>query len=968
MLWAKTYPDDQDAFYSLHRHMEDSAAVAQLLWREWLPERVTTSIASAAGGPAAGETLLAWLAGLHDLGKATPSFQSKVERLANRVHDAGLQVPAAASQHSIYHSTASYILLDEILADAGWPPASRKGLASVIGGHHGVPPTSQELRHIKSGDRRASLGDGEWSKSQHELVQHITRLTGADQFLESWRELQFPVSLLPVLTGAVIVADWIASNAALFGPRFSEPAQAQATKAWSALGLPGPWRAVPPPDDPPTALRTRFDFPAAAKPRPIQQDALRAANALAGAGLIVIEAAMGEGKTEAALLAAEALAAKTGAGGIAFLLPTQATSNAMFGRVHKWIERLLRATGSQATQTMFLAHGKSEFNEGFGSLPKWTASSMGDDAHPLSRSSDLAVAHTWLLGRKKGVLANFVIGTVDQVLMMALKAKHLALRHLAFAGKVVIIDEVHAYDAYMSAYLDRSLHWLGAHQVPVVLLSATLPPSRRAKLVAAYRDGLAAQQGSGFPAPPAPERHISGPSPYPLITVAAADAVRQVEPKAGLGTRQVRLAPLDDDDATLVETLRQVSEQGGCIGIIRNTVDRAQKTARLLEKELRAEVVLVHSRLIPEDRSAVESRLVRELGPDSATRPESLLVVGTQVLEQSLDIDFDLLITDLAPMDLLLQRMGRLHRHARGTAQSERPATLRQPTCLVTGVSDWQSVPPTPDGSVNAVYGTRGDAKGRASAASSPIVRTLAALRRFIEPAGTALELPQDIPRLVEEVYERTGVLPDTWEAAAAAADLAWDVFLDKKRAAAGAFLLGRVPTPRIGMLNWLSGKVESTGSGHVQPGATDDSAEGQRQVRDSEDSIEVILVQRRDGAIRLLPWLTLSDQPDSITDMSDSTVIPTDAEPDWRLARRVARCTVMLPPRLASPWLADKAIGELERDCFPGWQASRWLRGKLVLVLDQELQATIAGVTLTYDQRYGLQTTQPTEKKGGPA
>ena len=234
-------------------------------------------------------------------------------------------------------------------------------------------------------------------------------------------------------------------------------------------------------------------------------------------GLLIIEAPMGNGKTEASLLCAEVMAAKSGAGGVAYLLPTMATSNAMFSRVEEWLKTVPDSKGG-SMESMQLLHSKAALNPDYSKLRSWGSTWMGDEAK--ANVEEGVVAHQWFAGKKRGLLSSFVVGTVDQLLMAALKVKHVQLRHLGLAGKVVVVDEVHAYDAYMNTYLDRILTWLGAYGVPTILLSATLPANRRDELIHAYRgrDRKSARNNSRRKDIPQAPCEESGCPAYPLIT------------------------------------------------------------------------------------------------------------------------------------------------------------------------------------------------------------------------------------------------------------------------------------------------------------------------------------------------------------------------------------------------------------------------------------------------------------------
>ncbi len=356
---------------------------------------------------------------------------------------------------------------------------------------------------------------------------------------------------------------------------------------------------------------------------------------------------MGEGKTEAALVAAELLARRFGAHGVFVGLPTQATTDAMFNRVKKWLAEV------QPGAALGLSHGKSVVNAEYAGLERWHATEVGVDC-----GCDVYSPSQWFTGRKRLLLSPHVVGTIDNILLAGAQVKHVALHHLAFAQKVVVLDEVHAADIYMSEFLERALEWLGASQVPVVLLSATLPASIRQRLIRAYT-GQTHDVGNG----------------YPQITIANSTTTTIYTP-AATATKTIQFEVLDEPGLGAWDTtsagnsvaalLNERLSDGGCALIIRNTVGRAQTLyARLQAAFPDDQVLLLHSRFTAGDRAAHTEELLGLLGDTSkgAIRPHRVIVVATQVAEQSLDIDADLLVTDLCPIDLLLQRAGRLHRH-----------------------------------------------------------------------------------------------------------------------------------------------------------------------------------------------------------------------------------------------------------------------------------------------------------------
>jgi CRISPR-associated endonuclease/helicase Cas3 len=651
--WAKSVRDENGSvvgWLPLFQHLDDTMATAGFLIDRWVSPQVKERITREVPGGATGlGGLSRWLAGTHDVGKASPAFACQVDVLADRMRSEGFRMdPRLADdpgRRAAGHALVGYWAVREWLADeAGFDfNGTAAQWASVAGSHHGVPPEESQLSYIDESPHLT--GSGTWSATRRWLLRRASDSIGGIDVLRHFRDVDLSVPVQSLLTAIVVVADWIASNPDLFPlyplsridvcPDDAETAR-RADAAWTALDLPPAWTPTRPGNDVDQLFRERFARPSGTA-RPVQVAAVELAWALPEPGLLVIEAPMGSGKTEAALLAAEVLAYRSGADGVFVALPTQATTDAMYDRVRAWLD----AVPAEHRRTVALAHGKAHLNDDYaGLVRKGRFAAIGDD------DTEAVVAHWWLSGRKKSALASFVVGTIDQVLFGALKSRHVMLRHLALAGKVVIIDEVHAYDVYMSQYLHRVLHWLGAYGVPVVLLSETLPQERREELLAAYRSGR------GLPGRPA-SRSVE----YPVVCGTGVEA--RAVPATGQPTR-IMLDHLDDDLDAVVGYLCTHLADGGCAVVVRNTVGRVQETAQRLSTEFGADAVTVsHSRFLACDRMRIDKGLVRQFGPPESNpdRPGLHIVVASQVVEQSLDVDFDLMVTDLAPADLVLQRL-----------------------------------------------------------------------------------------------------------------------------------------------------------------------------------------------------------------------------------------------------------------------------------------------------------------------
>ena len=375
-------------------------------------------------------------------------------------------------------------------------------------------------------------------------------------------------------------------------------------------------------------------------------------------GLYIVEAPMGEGKTEAALAGAYRRWTEGNERGLYFALPTQLTSNRIHERVFQFLENTVSTPSALA-----LVHGNAWLCEKRVQPLEPNVPEKRDGTDPDQSLS----SNQWFSDSRKSLLAPFGVGTIDQALMAAMPVKFSALRLFALAGKVVVIDEVHSYDPYTSALVDRAIEWLLETGSTVIVLSATLTASRRASLVAAARGG---------------EQNVS--LAYPLITKVTNGGVQTdtiVVKEAILSSKKVEIRTCLAEDKEWIGRVVEAAESGACVLIIRNTVALAQETfdqVRSQCRDLGIKFGLIHSRFTSFDREQQEGEWMRLLGKDSAGRPAGAVLIGTQVLEQSLDIDADFLVTDLAPTDLILQRIGRLHRHRRS-----RPSGCESPRCLI---------------------------------------------------------------------------------------------------------------------------------------------------------------------------------------------------------------------------------------------------------------------------------------------
>ena len=374
------------------------------------------------------------------------------------------------------------------------------------------------------------------------------------------------------------------------------------------------------------------------------------------AGLTICEAPTGSGKTEAALAHAWRLLGVGVADSIVFALPTQATANAMLTRIEAFAERAF------GRANLVLAHGNRNLNPEYQRL---VAAGRRDAAQGRDEAGIQCAA--WLASSRKRVFLGQVgVCTVDQTLLSVLPVRHSFMRGFGLNRSVLIVDEVHAYDAYMNGLLGEVLRRQKATGGSAILLSATLPAAVRAQLLAAWGSEGSTQ------------------APYPALWATDGEHATPLtvpdDQRPPYRAVAVRLAKLPDafPDEALIERIVNAAAAGALVGIVTNTVDNAQRLTRLLRQATDLPVDLFHARFRLRDRQGIEQAVIGGYGRE-AERQGGRILVATQVIEQSLDLDFDWLLSQICPVDLLFQRIGRLHRHDR----SHRPVGFEEPACTV---------------------------------------------------------------------------------------------------------------------------------------------------------------------------------------------------------------------------------------------------------------------------------------------
>ena len=954
-LWAKkNRVHDVPMWLPLTVHLQDTMQICGLLYEHWLSDGIKeflekTIISNAEDKEASLKNLCMFLGAVHDIGKATPIFQVK----AAHPNDADLDTLVLDNLKQ-----AGFTKLDEYIAKhlkdvrhniSGQYILTRQGVnlcvANIIGAHHGTPVSYQDAKDIYDGYTSSFYQDDNDKSSIATLWQtiHTVLVNNALTNCEYERVSELPYISQPaqvILSGLLIMADWIASNEKYF-PLISldtykvHPTRVEiGFKKWYNERT-HTWQ---PKSYTPDIYQSRFGSAVIGHerkfiPNDIQEKVAFLVNEIDNPGIMILEAPMGKGKTEVALVAVEELAKKTHRTAMFFGLPTQATSNSMFERIAEWLQHF------DGKQSIRLIHGKAQLNEQFANLPKsrgiYENNYNDNDNHSSANTgfnendkTKISV-NDWFAGRKLSILDDFTVGTVDQILLMALKQKHLMLRHLGFSNKVVVIDEVHAYDAYMSVYLYQALRWLGVYGVPVIILSATLPRNKRKQLVENYMNGAGKFKTAAKPS------NFDTNEAYPLltytdVTYTDGQVIKQFSDfntEQGVNYEIQCKSQSESGSEAIVDLVKKLTPDGGVVGVIVNTVRRSQEFAQCcMEAFGEDDVALLHSSFIATDRYNKEKALIETIGK-GGKRPHFKIIIGTQVIEQSLDIDFDVLITDLAPMDLLLQRMGRLHRHR----STKRPINLNTPKVYILHCSDYDF-----DKGSAYIY--------------SPFIlfRTEYFLKQHLQTKST-INLPNDISPLVQSVYSDTEL--NLLEKAEKLREhyckyKDHNKTIEKNKENKAKIYRLDIPAKKISTEKTLGEWITNS-----DKEAEISDAHAYAEVRDAVDTVEVIALKTCEGGYEFF------DKP-GVLDPSDN-----------KTAMEMAKHTIKLPQAIlygvTSQYDTDShmagidvVIQKLEdyyRENLAVWDNQLWLKGSLGIIFDKNNEFKLLGKTLKYDTRYGL-------------
>lgn len=652
--------DDATKYHLLPFHSLDVAAVAEALLKEniFFAQDLSDLLGLEQQQLI---KLLCFFISLHDLGKFASAFQMIFSDKTSLLFEPKARIKPYDGKNfrhdrlgfhfwqKVEELVLDYVAPEEELDDDDQAFEALQTLAELVLGHHGKPINTNGSFELKSYlESKNEEAANVFVEEMLALFQpNIPSYLLAD---ESWHARLKQVSWH--LAGLTVLADWLGSNTEFF-PYETEPMpleeywlQAQ-SKAKHALAKTDLWKKIA--VKPFLSIKEHYGF----EPTPLQQwaETVPVDNT---PQLFMLEDITGAGKTEAALALTHRLMEAGAASGFYFGLPTMATSNAMFSRVAEHYLQMLE-TDEGTKPSIVLAHGARDMHEQFREAV-WASAKL-DANYASTDASATAQCNSWLAdSRKKALLAPVGVGTIDQTLLAVLPRRHQSLRLLGMNRKVLIFDEIHSADEYMFE-LFESLLSLHLHQGgSAILLTATLSQQQRQRLVNIWAEPLQVEN-----------QQIQS-TAFPLATKVSMASGVEEEPLASRAdvSRKVNVIFLHNEESC-VDALVAAAQKGECAVWVRNTVNDALDAYDALVKELGEErCLLFHSRFALQDRKQIEKEVLTIFGKEgSANNRKGKVLVATQVFQESLDADADLMISDICPIDDLIQRAGRLHRHTR---------------------------------------------------------------------------------------------------------------------------------------------------------------------------------------------------------------------------------------------------------------------------------------------------------------
>ena len=609
-IWAKTAPKK-----SLIDHMLETGIVTEcLIDADGMYRPVLSRLSEITGCDNNKlSAKIVFICAIHDIGKAHPIFQGRDAETLEILRRKNLN--QASFDTRFRHEQYGANIFDRLSAE-DVDIKNSDIISQIIRMHHQKEQKkNSDIDIIKIDDKEKAK---KWRHIQKEIYDYIKNVFHFDNLNLINKNISKSELFVVqnAILGIMITSDWIASNNYVFDNQpyknideFLKSRKLQALKFLNNEGMIR--QQIPVMQD----FKSAFGF----NGRPVQNDVEKIVHKN-DIKCMLIESDCGSGKTEAALYAAAVLGNRSGLSGIYMGLPTGVSAEAIQNRVDEFLtSHGMRNTKLYTSKSMLLREPDKK--------PIWT---------DISRQR---------------LLTSSAVGTVDQVMTVARLARFESVRMNGLASKVLIIDEIHAYDTYMLAVIRGLLMICGELGVPVIMLSATLPISTK--------KGLLGVVGN---------RDMELHNGYPMISYVTKDGdVYEQVSNQYMPDKKIscELLPILNDNDKIARYAVDAVKDGGCECVIMNTVADAICVYDKIKKSKKSDckIILYHSRMTINARDETSREILTMCGKDRTKRPERVIIVGTQVLEQSLDIDVDYMITTICPIDLLFQRIGRYHRH-----------------------------------------------------------------------------------------------------------------------------------------------------------------------------------------------------------------------------------------------------------------------------------------------------------------
>ncbi|EMN02654.1 CRISPR-associated helicase Cas3 [Leptospira noguchii str. 1993005606] len=668
--WGKAGIDE--SYHLLVYHSLDVAAVGEVIFQK-NPSLLYKFSNLLKIEPALFRKIFLFFLAIHDLGKFSNAFQGQIKSVYEKLNPGTIPKP-----YSIRHDSLGFMLWNKhFLINQRGKLSGRfvdsnlfylnsdqnrdikdflNIFISITTGHHGKPPSNTGYTgnsvDLSSHFTTQNIDDS------YQFLLNVYNFFLTDSEIKQLEDFSLKESIVNLrlfsfwLAGLSVLCDWIGSNKEIF--KFNSIVE-DLQSYWNQFAIPRAFEAVYKSGILPSKVTDYSKpielFPYLSTPTPLQAacDSLDLAD---GPQLFILEDVTGAGKTEAALILAKKLMNSNGYTGMFIGLPTMATANGMYDRISSFYRRIYEP---EATPSLILAHGGRNLSDTFrqsiisDTIPK-------DRSYAQDEESASAQCTAWLAdSSKKATLSDIAVGTIDQVLISILLSKFQSLRLFGLLDKILILDEIHAYDEYMNELIQNLLSSQAKIGNSVILLSATIPHSLKEKFISAFNETEKQNE------PKSLNKH------YPLLTQCSPKGIKEFK----ITTREEvkRSIPVNFIyEKSAIHSLIQNSIQDGkCVCWIRNTVTDALEAFEVMRDLFpEGQVILFHARFAMGDRLDIEQKVKDYFGPNSNhEQRKGKIVISTQVVEQSLDLDFDVMISDLAPIDLLIQRAGRLHRHTR---------------------------------------------------------------------------------------------------------------------------------------------------------------------------------------------------------------------------------------------------------------------------------------------------------------